>query len=63
MWQKGILLGFIKAVNFIDKQYGLHGKSAVLSGPLENFKYVSLAGCNGTEFYEFGSRSLSDNPG
>ena len=62
MRQKGILLRLIKAMNFINKEYGTQAKIPILPGMLDDSLDILLATGNGTELDKFSLHLASNNP-
>ena len=62
MRQKGVLLRLIKAVDFINKEYGTQAKIPILPGMLDDSLDVLLATGNGTELNKLGLHLASNNP-
>ena len=56
------MLRLIKAMNFIDKEYGTQAKIPILPGVLDNPLDVLLATSNGTELDKLSLHLASNNP-
>jgi hypothetical protein len=63
MRQEGILLSFVKTMDFIDEQYRPLFEIPVGLGALDDCQYVFFASRNGTEFNEIRVQLASDDAG